>query len=222
MKYASVLVALAALIGSSARPVDAGETGWRLRAFGALLSPDTSETTFNGDGDEIRIEGGSGLGGGAGLEYQLHRLVGVEGGFVIAAPEITLAADVPQLGALSLADTLTTTVFTGDLLVHVTPRSPVLDLYVGGGIAVVAPGDLSYDVLGIEQLNVRAENYVTWSARAGLDLALGSESPWAVTLGARYVPGDVELRQLGVDSEDDSDEFSFNLWSFTAGVAYRF
>jgi hypothetical protein len=146
----------------------------------------------------------------------------VEGGVVIAAPDITLSADVPPLGSLSFPDTLTTLVFTGDALIHVTPGSSVLDLYLGAGVAAVSPGDLSFDVLGLERLNVTAESYVTWSVRAGLDIGLGADSPWAVSLGARYIPGDVELRQLGVPEEDDSATFGFNIWSVTAGVAYRF
>ena len=55
----------------------------------------------------------------------------------------------------------------------------------------------------------------------GLDIALGAESPWAVSLGARYLPGDVEFQQLD-GPVDDTNELGFNIWSFTAGVAYRF
>jgi opacity protein-like surface antigen len=222
MRYAGVLIGLASLVGFSALPADAGETGWRVRGFGALLNPDTSEMTVNGDGDEILVEGEHGFGGGVGVEYQFHKFLGVEGGVVVAGPKITLSGNLPEVGSLSLSDTVRTTIFTGDALLHVTPGNPVLDLYLGAGIAAVAPGDLSYDILGIQQLNVRAENYVTWSARAGLDLALGADSPWAVSLGARYIPGDVELRQLDVQVDDATEEFGFNIWSFTAGVAYRF
>jgi opacity protein-like surface antigen len=222
MRYAGVLIGLASLVGLSAVSANAGETGWRVRGFGALLNPDTSKMTVNGDGDEILVEGEHGFGGGAGVECQFHRFLGVEGGFVTAGPKITLSGAVPQLGSLSLSDTLKTTVFTGDALLHVTPGNPILDLYLGVGVAAVAPGDLSYDILGIQRLNVRAENYVTWSARAGLDLALGADSPWAVSLGVRYIPGDVELRQLDVQVDDATEEFGFDIWSFTAGVAYRF
>ena len=86
----------------------------------------------------------------------------------------------------------------------------------------MTPGGLSYDVLGIERLNVDAENYVTWSARAGLDLAFGRDSRWAASLGVRYIPGDIELRQLGVPADDATARIGFNILSFTAGVAYRF
>jgi hypothetical protein len=222
MRYASILPALALLVCVPAASADAGELGWRVRGFGALLSPDTSETTVNGDGDEIRIEAGRGFGGGGSVEYQFHRFVGVDAGITAASPEITLSADIPPLGALSLSDGLTTAVFTGDVLVHLTPSSPIVDLYAGGGVAVVTPGGLSFDVLGIERLNVEGESYVTWSVRAGLDLSLGEDSPWAASLGVRYIPGDIELRQLGVPADDDSAEFGFNMLGFTAGVAYRF
>jgi len=222
MRYASISLGLALLLGLPAAPADAGELGWRVRGFGALLSPDTSETTVNGDGDEILIGASQGFGGGATVEYQFHRFVGVDAGVVGASPEITLSADMSEFGALSLADNLTTAVFTGDVLVHLTPGSSIVDLYAGAGIAAVAPGGLSYDVLGIERLNIEADNYVTWSARAGLDLAFGRDSGWAASLGVRYIPGDIELRQLGVPVEDATAKIGFNLLSFTAGVAYRF
>ena len=222
MRYASILLVLALLGGLPAAPADAGEPGWRVRGFGALLAPDTSETTVNGDGDTILIEADRGFGGGGSVEYQFHRFVGVDAGVMGASPEITLSADIPEFGALSLADGLSTVVFTGDLLVHLTPGSSIVDLYAGAGVAAVTTGGLSYDVLGIQRLNVDGENYVTWSARAGLDLAFGRDSRWAASLGVRYIPGDIELRQLGIPAEDATAKLGFNILSFTAGVAYRF
>lgn len=221
MRYAGVALGLAILL-LPAPPADADESGWRVRGFGAWLSPDTSETVVNGDGDDILIDADHSFGGGGDLEYQVHRHIGVGAGILAASPEITLSADIPGLGALSLGDNLTTVVFTGDLLGHLTPGSPIVDLYVGGGIAAVAPGSLSFDILGIERFNVAAENYVTWSARAGLDVSFGEDSPWAASLGVRYIPGDIELRQLGVPGDEDSAEIGFNILTFTAGVAFRF
>ena len=178
--------------------------------------------TVNGDGDEILISASRGFGGGASVEYQFHRFVGIDAGVMAASPEITLSADVSELGALTLADNLTTAVFTGDVLFHLTPGSSIVDLYAGAGVAAVSPGGLSFDLLGIERLNVEADSYVTWSARAGLGLAFGRDSHWAASLGVRYIPGDVELRQLGVPVEDATAKIGFNILSFTAGVAYRF
>ena len=221
MRYAGISLGLALLLGLPAAPADAGETGWRLRGFGALLNPDTSETVVNDDGDDILISADRAFGGGGDVEYQFHRHIGVDAGIMGTSPEITLDADVTGIGALSLSDNLTTVVITGDVLVHLIPGSPIVDLYVGAGIASVAPGGLSYDVLGIERLNVEAANYVTWSARAGLDLAFGRDSHWAASLGVRYIPGDLEFRQLGLPA-DDTIKVGFNIFSFTAGVAYRF
>jgi len=221
MRYAGISLGLALLLGLPAAPADAGETGWRLRGFGALLNPDTSETIVNDDGENILISADRAFGGGATVEYQFHRYLGVDAGIMGASPEVTLDADVAELGVLSLSDNLTTIVITGDVLVHLIPGSPIVDLYVGAGIASVAPGGLSYDILGIERINVEGEDYVTWSARAGLDLAFGADSHWAASLGVRYIPGDLELRQLGLPA-DDTVKVDFNIFSFTAGVAYRF
>lgn len=222
MRYASILPGLALLLCLPAAPADAGESGWRVRGFGALLSPDTSETTVNGDGDTILIGANRGFGGGGSVEYQFHRFVGVDAGVMGATPEIALSADIPGMGALSLADNLSTVVFTGDVIAHLTPGSPIVDLYAGAGVAAVTTGGLSYDVLGIERLNVDGENYATWSVRAGLDLAFGRDSRWAASLGVRYIPGDIELRQLGVPAEDATAKLGFNILTFTVGVAYRF
>jgi len=221
MRYAGISLGLALLLGLPAAPADAGETGWRLRGFGALLNPDTSETIVNDDGENILISADRAFGGGATVEYQFHRYLGVDAGIMGASPEVTLDADVAELGVLSLSDNLTTIVITGDVLVHLIPGSPIVDLYVGAGIASVAPGGLSYDILGIERINVEGEDYVTWSARAGLDLAFGADSHWAASLGVRYIPGDLELRQLGLPA-DDTVKVDFNIFSFTVGVAYRF
>lgn len=222
MRYAGIALGLALLVGLPSAPVEADELGWRVRGFGALLDPDTSESTVNGDGDTILIEAGRAFGGGGSVEYRFHRFVGADAGVMGASPEITLGADIPGIGALSLSDNLTTVVFTADVLFHLTPGSPIVDLYAGAGVAAVTTGGLGYDVLGIQRLNVDGENYVTWSARAGLDLAFGRDSHWAATLGVRYIPGDIELRQLGAPADDDSAEFGFNILSFTAGLAYRF
>jgi opacity protein-like surface antigen len=223
MRYASVTLALALLLAVSAAPAEAGEPGWRIRAFGALLDPNTSQIVVNGDGDDILVEADRAFGGGFGVEYQFHRFLGVDAGLVGASPEVSLSADIPGLGAIRVSDGLSTVLLTADLLVHLTPGSEILDLYLGGGIAGVNPGGMSFDVLGIDRLNVEAESYITWAVRAGLDLSLGADSGWAATLGARYVPGDVDFRQLGVPGGiDDTSELGFDILTLTAGVAYRF
>ena len=223
MRYASISDGVGPSCSSVlAAPADAGEPGWRVRGFGALLDPDTNETIVNGDGDDILISANRGFGGGGSVEYQFHRFLGVDAGIAGASPEVALSADVSELGPLSVADTLTTVVFTGDALFHLTPGSPIIDLYVGGGVAAVTPGSLSYDVLGLQRLNVEAESYVTWSVRAGLDVAFGRDSCWGASLGVRYIPGDVVFRQLGIPIEYATEEVGFNLLSFTAGLAYRF
>ena len=82
-------------------------------------------------------------------------------------------------------------------------------------------GRLSYDVLGIDRISLEGKDYFTWSVRGGIDLGLGRDSGWAASFGVRYVPGDIEFRQLGEDP-DDTASVGFNLLTFTVGVAYRF
>lgn len=221
MKYKGLTLGGAALVGLLAAPANAGEPGWTVRGHGVLLSPSTSQTIVNDDGVDIFTEASSGFGGGGAVEYQFHPIVGVEGGILVASPEISLSADLPGFGALSVADSMTTGVFTLDAVFHLTPGSSMVDLYAGGGLARVNTGGLSFNVLDIERLNIEGKNYFTWSARAGIDLALGRDSGWAVSLGVRYVPGDLELRQLG-ESPDETEVVGYDILTFTAGVAYRF
>ncbi len=89
MRYASILPGLALLVGLAAAPADAGEPGLRVRGFGALLAPDTSETEVNDDGENILIEAGRSFGGGAEVEYQFHRFLGLAAGFQVASPEMS-------------------------------------------------------------------------------------------------------------------------------------
>ena len=110
MRNASLSLGAALLVGLLAAPADAGEPGWRVRGFGSVLAPDTDETTVNGDGDDILISADRGFGGGASVEYQFNRFLGVDAGIVGASPELALSADIPELGPLSVADTLTTVV----------------------------------------------------------------------------------------------------------------
>ena len=201
-------------------PVDAADGSWRLRAFAAGFDPDTRETIMNPEGQEIQVVGKSALGAGVGLEYRFTRHVGVDVGVMAGAPKIELSQDLPIIGPVSLSDSMTTVVGTADLLVHLTPGRSI-DLYVGAGLAGIRYGDLSYSLMDLGSFDVSVDNDVTWSARAGIDIALGADSGWSAVGGVRYIQSTIDLWQIGTPA-DATASFDFNIFSFTVGVGYRF
>lgn len=220
MRYAHVSTGVALLICLLATPASAADPGWGLRVFAAGFDPDTRETIVNPAGQEVQIVGRSALGAGAGLEYRFTTRIGIDLGVMAGAPKIELSQDVPGFGPVSLSDSMTTVVGTADLLVHLTPGRSI-DLYVGAGVAGVRYGDLSYNLMDLGSFDVRVDNDVTWSARAGIDIALGADSGWSAVGGVRYIPSKIDLWQIGTPA-DDAVSFDFNIFSFTVGVGYRF
>jgi opacity protein-like surface antigen len=223
MRFAHVPLGVALLICLLATHASAADPGWRLRMFAAGVFPDTDETILNPEGEEIHVTAGSAFGGGAGLEYQFTRHLGGELGVVVGSPKVELGADIPGIGSISVSDAMTTVVVTADLLVHLTPASPTIDFYVGAGIARVSYGDLNYDVpVGEpETLDATVAADLTWSARAGIELAFGEDSGWAATAGVRYIPSELEAWQVGTPA-DATATFDFNMLNVTAGLVYRF
>ena len=221
MRRAQASMAVLAVCGALATPALADDGGWHLRVFAAGFDPDIGETIVNDDGDDVRVGGGSDLGFGAGLEYRFTDRIGVEVAIMQGAPEVSLSADVPGLGQLALADDMNTVVVSGDLLIHLTPASPTLDFYLGAGLANVSYGDLRFEVLDLDTLEVSVDDDFTWSLRAGVDIAFGQSSHWAAVGGIRYVPTDLELREAGAPASD-SVSVGADLFNFTVGVAYSF
>jgi hypothetical protein len=159
-------------------PVEAADTGWRLRFFAAGFDPDLDTTVTNSDGDDIRVTADTDLGYGVSLEYRFSDLVGLELGVSAGDPDVELSAEVPPFGDVLLSDSLSTRVVTLDVDFHLTPGSPSLDFYLGAGIADVSYGDLHYVGPDDEPLDLRISGDYTWSAKVGLDIALGGNGKW--------------------------------------------
>jgi outer membrane protein W len=220
MRYAHVSLAAAMLTCVLAAPASAADPRWGFRVFAAGFDPDTRETIVNPEGRQIEVVAGSALGAGAGLEYCFTPHIGLDLGVMAGTPEIELSQDVPIIGRVSLSDSMTTVVGTADLLVHLTPGRSV-DVYVGAGVAGIRYGDLSYGLADLGSFDVSVEDDVTWSVRAGIDIALGADSGWSAVGGVRYIPSKLDVWQIGTPA-DDTVSFDFNIFSFTVGVGYRF
>lgn len=221
MRRALVLLSVSALCGALAAPASAADERWHLRVFAAGFDPDISETIVNDGGNDIHIGGESDLGFGAGLEYRFTDRFGIELGIMEGAPEVNLRTDVPGFGRIAVSDAMDTVVVSGDFLVHLTPASPTLDLYLGAGIANVSYGDLRYEVADLDSFAVRVDDDFTWSVRAGVDIAFGQDSHWAAVGGLRYISTDVDLRQTDPPA-GETVSVGADLFNFTVGLAYSF
>jgi len=221
MKRALIVLGVFALCGSLAVPAAAGEQGWHLRVFAAGWDPDLDVTVPAENPDEVRIIAESDLGFGASLEYQFSDLFGLELGVMQASPAIELSADIPGYGHLSLTDSMSTTAITLDLDFHLTPGSPYFDFFLGAGLVNLSYGNLHYVDPDGDPLDLVVSNDLTYSAKAGLDIALGKNSNWAAVGGLRYIWSDLEVTQVDQPT-DGAATFDSNIFSFSVGVAYRF
>jgi len=95
-----------------------------------------------------------------------------------------------------------------------------LRLY-GAGIASVDYGNLHYVDPEGDPLDIKVDGDISWSAKAGLDLALGQESSWSAVGGLRYIDSDVEFRNVD-DDAGNAATLSFDIFSFSGGIAYSF
>jgi outer membrane protein W len=132
-----------------------------------------------------------------------------------------LSAEIPDYGLLKLTDSMSTQVTTLDLNFHLTPNSPSFDFYIGAGITNVGFSNLHYVDPEGDPLDLKVDGDVSWSAKAGLDIALGQESGWAAVGGLRYIDSDVEFRNVD-DDAGDTATLSFDIFSFSVGIAYSF
>jgi len=217
MKRALVFLAVAGIIGIVTAPAAAADSGWHLRVFAAGFDPDLDVVVPAENPEEIRITADSDLGFGASLEYQFSGLLGLELGVMKASPVITLTAeDIPGYGDISLEDSMSTTAITLDLNFHLTPNSQYFDFYLGAGIASMGYSDLRYLEPDGDYLDLEIDNDLTYSAKAGLGISLGTNSDWAAFGGLRYIWSDLDVTQ------ENSASFDFNIFSFSVGVAYSF
>lgn len=221
MKQLLISLAALALCGSLAAPASASDTGLVLRVFAAGVDPDLNETVVNDDGDDIDVTAGTDLGFGASLEYQFAGVLGLELGAFWGSPKVELSAEVPDFGVLSITDELSTQITTLDLNFHLTPNSPSFDVYLGAGVAHLGYGDLFYEFDEDSELDLRIEDDLTWSAKANVDIALGSGSNWIAFGGLRYIWSGIEVTEVD-DPTGSSETFDFNIFSFSVGIGISF
>jgi opacity protein-like surface antigen len=221
MKRTLMISALIALCGSLATPAIAADNGWHLRLFAAGFDPSLDEMVPAEDPEEVRITGDSDLGFGLSLEYQFSRHWGLEAGFMKASPEVKISGDVPGYGELVLTDTMPATALFLELDFHLLPNSRVFDVYIGAGIARMSYNDLFYEIEEADDsLGVRVSNDTTWTAKAGLDIALGGSGLSAIG-GLRYIDSKLVVSATD-DSPGETESFDYGILNFTVGIAYNF
>jgi outer membrane protein W len=221
MKQALTLTAACLVVIAMASPAAAVERPWHLRVFAAGFDGDLNETLPSENPEEVDVTSESALGFGASIEYQFSDLVGLEFGAFTASPDIVLSADVPGFGEIALSDGMSTTALTLDANFHLTPSSEYFDVYVGGGLVNLGYGDLNWVDPEGDPLDVSVSSDFTFSAKAGVGIALGSESRWAAFGGLRYIWSDLEFSQPDMQ-DSGTASVDFNIFSFTVGIAVSF
>jgi outer membrane protein W len=217
MKRSLIFLGALALCGSLAAPAAEADSGWHVRIFAAGFDPDLDVMVPAENPEMIRVIADSDLGFGASLEYQFNNVVGLELGYMQASPTIELRADdVPGYGDISLTDSMSTRAITLDLDIHLTPNSQYFDFYLGAGIASMGYGNLHYVEPDGDTLDLAVSNDLGYSAKAGLDIALGKNGNWAAVGGLRYIWTDLEVTQ------ENAATFEFDTFSFSVGIAYSF
>ncbi len=112
---------------------------------------------------------------------------------------------------------MSTRAITLDLDFHLTPNSPVTSTSISAPeLPAWAYGDLRYAEPDGDTLDLDVSNDLGYSAKAGLDIALGKNSNWAAVGGLRYIWTDLEVTQ------ENAATFDFNTFSFSVGIAYSF
>jgi opacity protein-like surface antigen len=221
MRRTLVLLGVIVFCAMLAAPASASEQGWHLRVFAAGFDPDLDETVPAENPDEVRVTGRTDLGFGASLEYRFSDRFGLEFGAIWGSPEVELSVDIPDYGHLSLTDAMSTNVITVDLDFHLTPNSRAFDVYLGAGIANVNFGNLHFVDPDGDPLDIKADGELTWSVKAGVDIALGENSRWAAVGGIRYIDSDIEVSNAD-DIEGGTATLPYNIFSFSVGVGYSF
>ena len=105
-----------------------------------------------------------------------------------------------------------------DILVNVAGGSAGVFLKSKHSIFAESSPDRWREII---DLNLRADDDLTWSVRAGVDIGFGQDSHWAAVGGLRYISSDVDLRETGAPASD-TESISADLFNFTVGVAYSF
>jgi len=221
MKRALIFSAVIALCGSMATPAQAADTGWHLRVFAAGFDPSLDETVPAENPEFVEVTGGSDLGFGLSLEYQFSNRWGLEAGFMKASPNVDISGEVPGYGELILSDSMEIIALIFDVDFHLTPGSEVFDVYIGAGIVRMSYHDLFYEMpIGDDSLGIQVDNETTWSAKAGLGIALGG-SAWSAIGGIRYIDSSLVVSNTE-DSPSDTETFDYGMINFTVGISYSF
>lgn len=221
MKRALIISAVIALCGLLATPAIAADSGWHLRVFAAGFDPNLDETVPAENPEFVDVTGGSDLGFGLSLEYQFSNRWGLEAGIMKASPNVDISGEIPGFGELVLTDTMPTTALTFDVDFHLTPNSRSFDVYIGAGIVRMSYNDLSYEIPEADDsLGIRVANETTWSAKAGLGIALGG-SGWSAIGALRYIDSNLVVSNTD-DGPNETETFDYGIINFSVGIAYNF
>lgn len=190
----STLTLLLALATGAVAPVSA-QDAWQLKLSGVYAEP-------TGGG----ASGGS-FGGGLAIEYRATTRIGVELGGLTAEVEDDRSPPFSVLADLFIETETRFTPVLARLNFHLTPERRA-DVYVGPVAGWVSVDDLTVRTLiegpevgrFTDELDVPADDQLTWGAHAGVDVRLGAPGNRSfLSVGVTWLdlPLELELPPLG-------------------------
>ncbi len=144
--------------------------------------------------EQFGIENGGGL--GFAVEYMVNRRVGVDLDVILAEIDTNLMYDIDDAWGMDDQNMDIRPLSLG-VNFHLTPGRR-FDLFVGPFVSLVQYGDVTHRALGRTFRN-DPDDDTAFGAKIGVDIPFGWESPWALTLGARYISTSVDAQSFSLD-----------------------
>ena len=194
---------------------DAGDSPWRIRAFGLSMNPTGDTVVVPDTGERIPYDAGNGYGFGIDLEYRASRHFGIDFGVLTATPVIDVLID--EVGVISASAQPRITPIYAGLNVHLTPDSR-FDLYIGPLLAYViySSFDLVVDPWFLTEGFV-TQNDFGIGVNLGLDIRLG-DGGWLLTAAFKYLDTTLEASP----PDESIGRTDIDPMIFSIGVGYRF
>ena len=199
-----IILGMAAIALLAAAPVMAQDNGFKVFATANWIAPlSESDVTFGSVKDSVSAA--NALGYEAGFEWRLHKIVGLEGSYLVGSNDVDFGST--NIGSLD------SNAITAALNFHIVPTKH-FDLWVAPVASWYHFKDFELDSsLGGGSTSINDE----WGYGAAVGLDIGFNKTFAITAGVRYVKLNVSS-----DSSGGVDNVDINPLISRVGVAFRF
>ena len=152
----------------------------------------------------------SGTGLELGLEYHVNDRIGVEGKLSYSTFDALFMFDIDDIWEMDDAN-FSVTSFTIGPDIHLMPEAK-LDLFLTPFLGFSSLDGVDFNLIGVHT-DVDFDSQFTWGVALGLDVPLGSATPWNLSFSARY---------MDLDADDRQYKIGLDPLFLGAGVAYDF